>query len=1026
MKHIASLILAATISVSLAQNGNEPKGLLVLQCGSDWCLSGECVRKTFESEEFRGKLRDRFDFAVYDDMDAPAPEVAAKNKELEKWRVESRRFPAITCLSAGNRRFFAMPENIPFDIKASELAHEIEKADKRRIEAEKYFRKAMAASDEASKAEAYGRGFALLTEQAGYFTAWAVRKGNLAYAAEWKKLAELDKDGRYGWKFRFETGDGVDIVRKGTDYRLAKNFKEGDDYIASLRKMPQSVLLPVQRQSIDMAEYALYRKTPGREEANKALLRKVLATGRETVWGQSALGYLILSGEKIPLKPRLRAALRQRPAQAAKPVPPFPLEETVSRIADIAPDTELTEAQKKDIVFAAVLRSIGEAGWKALHGRPGADAFAKAFFGDRIWMEDFIWSGPCDGAKALLALESIIYQDGGKWTGPGDRPGRRFATAAALQCSVRDEAWFADLNDAYRETARELRLHKETLVQPVWRWRYALQQTQPMAFSHMLGEILGPDIPDQQRYISHYVNMPRRKYNGACHMIPYRGHNCFGDSVQTAIYYESWLKSWEYPLRKWTPVIGGVCGELSRFGAACANAHGLPATTCGQPYHCAYLLRQPDGKWFIGNNVAGPTGNHSTFLGGGYSFLPAHEGTFEPDRERRSSGPEREKLEDANRWTELAAIAKSRGAGTEREAALLKRALSSWPTHYIARRSAAANAAKRPLPEHRAFALDCAKSLAGWHEPLWELLSPYFGRTAEEKGAAALCDELVAFAPLLKQSQDRSMEGDFKSSLETWSKPFANEPALKEKAICAMLKAQYGSGSFFAKTLDWCGGFMTADKDRLERLAALLGRLCGADGALKGPSVNLAPLLLTAENSGNIDAFKRLNALQNSIAPEKFGTSKRARPANDFGARLLSADGMLRISSTSRWDAPTRHIHAIDATPVEGNLFHTGSERNPWAEVVLAGPSAVKGVMIENGHPNKGVRGRAVPLEVQISEDGKEWKTVFEDATVRDVYRVDLTANAERSRRVRVRRKPGVKEEPLHFTKILVYGDKLY
>jgi len=149
-------------------------------------------------------------------------------------------------------------------------------------------------------------------------------------------------------------------------------------------------------------------------------------------------------------------------------------------------------------------------------------------------------------------------------------------------------------------------------------------------------------------------------------------------------------------------------------------------------------------------------------------------------------------------------------------------------------------------------------------------------------------------------------------------------------------------------------------------------------------------------------------------------------PASDFGAQLLSADGMLRISSTSKWDVPARHVHAIDATPVEGNLFHTESERNPWAEVVLAGPSTVKGVVIENGHPNKGLRGRAVPLEVQISEDGKEWKTVFEDATVRDAYRVDLTANAERSRRVRVRRKPGAKEEPLHFTKILVYGNKLY
>lgn len=1013
MKKTAAVFAAAAVAAAACAR---EKGMLTLQCGGDWCESGEDVRRTFESETFRGILGDRFDFAIYDDMDEPTPEVAAANKKSGEWLVESRRFPAITCLSAGGkdgRRFFAMIENIPFDATAGELAGEILKADARRAEAEALFVEAeKTQGDDAKAASLLGRGFALLAPQAGYFTAGSLRGGKFAYAAQWKRLVALDKGDRFGWRRRFEDGEGVATVRKATDFRLKNDFKGGDAYIASLRKIPQENLLPVQRQSIDMAEYALYRKTAERKAANKALLLKVLGEGRDTVWGQSALGYLVLSGEKIPLAPRKRAVVRPRPEKPACEIPAFPLAAVAARVAAIAPDATLTEEQKKDVALAAVLRRIGEEGWKALWARPGADAFAKAFFADRAWMEDFVWSGPCDGAKALLALESLVYQDGGRWIGKGDCTGRRFATATALQCSSRDEAWLADIIDAYRGVAREKRLHKVALTQSVRCWRYAIQQTQPPAFSHMLGNVLGPDIPDQERYVDKYANMPRRKYDGACNLIPYRDHNCFGDSVQTAIYYESWLASGEFPLRMWSPVVGGVCGELSRFGAACANAHGIPATTCGQPYHCAYLLRHRNGSWSIGNNVSGPTGNHMGMFGGGYTYLVAEEGTFEGDREKRL---------EADRWCEIA-------QGRSNPLGLLKRACAAWPTHYGARRAAADAAAKAPLAEHRAFALDCAKALEGWHEPLWALLTPYFSRVAKESGAAALCDELVAFAPLLKHSPDKNMEGDFKAALASWTAPLAGDAALMEKTAHAMLEAQYGSEAFFAQTLGWCGVFLTSDPGRLDRFTAFLSSLGGGakGGEAKKQAIELAPLVLAAAKADNIDAWRRLNALQASIAPESFDKNKKPRPDKAFGATLLSGEGMLRTSSTCKWDNPMRHIHAIDATPVDGNLFHTDYETEPWAEVVLAGPSRVKGIVVENRHPNKGLRGRAAPFEIQISEDGKEWQTVLEDGETRDEYRVDLQKNTALTRRVRVRRKPGVRIDPLHFTKILVYGDRLY
>ena len=63
--------------------------LLVLQCGSDWCESGEDVRRVFEGAEFRRLLGDRYEFAVYDNMDSPTPEVTEANKKLDASIVQS-------------------------------------------------------------------------------------------------------------------------------------------------------------------------------------------------------------------------------------------------------------------------------------------------------------------------------------------------------------------------------------------------------------------------------------------------------------------------------------------------------------------------------------------------------------------------------------------------------------------------------------------------------------------------------------------------------------------------------------------------------------------------------------------------------------------------------------------------------------------------------------------------------------------------------------------------------------------------
>ena len=85
-------------------------------------------------------------------------------------------------------------------------------------------------------------------------------------------------------------------------------------------------------------------------------------------------------------------------------------------------------------------------------------------------------------------------------------------------------------------------------------------------------------------------------------MVPYREYNDEGTSVHEGA---SYYKNKPLTLQVMHEV-GGVCGTVSRFGAAMAQAHGIPAMPIAQPGHCAFLWWK-EGKWALSNDVSGIT-----------------------------------------------------------------------------------------------------------------------------------------------------------------------------------------------------------------------------------------------------------------------------------------------------------------------------------------------------------------------------------------------------------------------------------
>ena len=1027
----ASLFAAGPKVDALAARAG--KGILVLQVGGDWCVSGERVRRVFESAEFRRAVGSKYVFAVYDEMEELTDAVKESNAAVSDILVRTKRFPAITCYAPGaTPRFFAQVENVPQDITAEKLAGAVEKLTARKDRAEELFRKAAALKGEKA-ADLYGAAFDLLVSMAGTFHGKEVTKGKCGWTGEWKALVALDANDSLGWVKHFEIDDykGVSMVEKVTEER--KNGSTA--FLDGFRRIPTVHFSASQRQLVKVMEYAA--TTDGTDRPlrpdGKAALKAALELGRNTFWGQYAMGRLMMDGEKYESRGLRRAAVRPRPAAGAGGVgPAFALDRVKTSIDGIKPSAGLTEQQKLAVARHAVLRLVGKKGWDALVACPGSAEFLKAFMNDRTWLEDFAWSGtfpanssdgwaragdgPGDGAAAALALESLVFQDNGRWVPFADgafanNEGRRFMTALALNYPDKDEAWLADVLDAYRATATAGRLHRSAYSQPVWIWRFALHQ------GH--GSASVDNMAAQQRHLDRFVNLPSREYGGACWMIQYRSFNCFGDSVQGPLYYKPWATAGEWPKRRYSQIVGGVCGELSKFGSAVSNAHGLPSTTAGQPAHCAYTRRLPSGRWEVDYSVTGHSQMHLCFWNRHpWQYSVAIEKTFSGDREKRLA---------ADRLLELAIVAEERKLKSPDVEAYFRQACRSWPAHYGAWKAYGDWVARTgaSIDTMRTWVRGCSRGMKTGRQPLWDFLTPYFARVAREKGANALADELVVFAPMLRQSDEAVQEeADFKAMLAEWTRPLASDAGLLVPVLKAMLLSQYGTKDYFTQVLGWGGDVMMGDRGLSAVYVKTLGEVVAEKAKGGAPSaLDFNPLMLGASKSDNLEAFRQMALLQDRLEPYK-GDGK-PYPAVDFGGQLVSAEGLLKTSSTSGWDKPKNYARCIDATPCGGNGFHTAKEKSPWAVVMLPGPVSVCGVVAENrsGRQN---RHRQAPLELQVSEDGSEWTTVYSDDQVRDTYRMDLRASSPRARYVRIRRVPDAKDEVYHLGKILVYGKKLY
>jgi alpha-L-fucosidase len=157
------------------------------------------------------------------------------------------------------------------------------------------------------------------------------------------------------------------------------------------------------------------------------------------------------------------------------------------------------------------------------------------------------------------------------------------------------------------------------------------------------------------------------------------------------------------------------------------------------------------------------------------------------------------------------------------------------------------------------------------------------------------------------------------------------------------------------------------------------------------------------------------------------GSARLAAVDSAEYGKVISGNAKLEISSSSRFDAAKEHSRLFKGEkPARGYAFHTGDEKNPWAQIDLGAVKLVKAVSIENRPGERRTEG----LILSVSEDGKKWDQVWTAKKLEPSWTVPITrfhsgidVPGRPVRYLKIETKSET-PRPLLLQRVTVYGDE--
>lgn len=629
-----------------------------------------------------------------------------------------------------------------------------------------------------------------------------------------------------------------------------------------------------------------------------------------------------------------------------------------------------------------------------LEAEPQGAEFIKALRGNSSWLRMLLSSGPINQPeRSLDQLAALWKQDSAC---ASDENLQTLSVAVALEYGRRD--WPIDAAWTryafYRDSQQLELLHPSYDDLAAWEKRYLT--------GHSINLHGGAK---SQLWLRDNVKLPAEGYRGACWQVAYRGHNFFGDSVQGPMYYFPFQGSFD-SFSEMTRYVGGVCGRLSGYGAAAAVANGIPATTMGEPGHCAYTVRVAPGDWKPAYSLSWKRGVHVRFFdNGSYNFLPLTEAIFSDKQAHRAATAHlwQTRLPAASQPTLIRAayLEAIKSQANNYEAWL---AYGKWLTSWKA----------AGISDWQGFHQGVLRAWPDYPEIAWILISRFaYPHLLKEKSVE---EKMRIFAAFHQSISDWGPNRwDFEGAIKHQVKLLAGEEKDQLLFFQGLLNCHKDSSAFSGPTLAW-GQAQFSKSPELRKQMIVIATRCLSEGDNPDGEKALYQmanrLILDAEKNNDAETFEIAGSMLRHLDK---GSAEDTKASAAFPGELLSEGAMVRVSGTSRYDTPWKHYFLPSN---ETGFFHTDRQSNPWVELTLKQFGDIRGIEIVNWTK---FHGRAVPLKIEVSEDGITWQEIETLTKAQAVWKVDLKGKGVRARHLRLT-KQGT--DYLHLNNIRVYGQR--
>jgi len=652
-------------------------------------------------------------------------------------------------------------------------------------------------------------------------------------------------------------------------------------------------------------------------------------------------------------------------------------------LAPAAPPSE------RELLLSDLERRVGAEAWERLQASEDGEEFLHELGRDETWLRDLMDSGPVRRPEKVLASLKDLWADD-----PALRRrevDREMATACALAMGMRDYTTEAmtERYEYYRDSyaAGLLNACYEDLA--TWERRYLARGTQwgGMATREAL------------EFLRERIAWPRKDYVSACWQAPYRSFNCLDDTVQGPNYYMPFQGAYSaFP--EMVIDVGGVCGALSNLGASAAMANGIPATTMGEPGHCAYAVKIDEDTWKPAYSLSWKRGMHTSFHEASWPGLMITEACFSDPR----------RVKKAANLARKAHALELEGQLEMADARWLK-ALRAHGLHYglWLEWAAFGERTHQDAAWWRDYHDVLLQSLSDHEEPAWNLLSKRVypklleGMSGKKKRRLFL----AWIADLDTWGGGRwNVEGAWSWMVERLEEKERERfvRALTSKLIespdfgpvcVAWLLERYGPES--SEWEDTLAGILKAarsDGDSEDAVLKQLARKAIPDAAARGDT-------RTFQTIGKATARLSEPLPMDGIEP--------------FPGELMSDGGLLLVSGRgNRWDTPETHWGVLGE---HGGRCHTDNGASSIA-VRLERHTQLTGIVIQN--VKGGQMGRAAGSRIEISEDGETWEQIGTLEGTKAVYRLDFAGQKRRCAWVRMAKDTNC----LHVRRFLVYGKR--